>query len=120
MGFACISGLTGVVFGAFGAHALKSRLSSDALHAWETAVQYQLIHSVMILVVTLFLFQWQDNAWLRWSGISFATGIVLFSGSLYLLTLTTGFRWLGPVTPLGGLALMAGWGLMLVAIVTQK
>ena len=119
MVFACFTGLTGVVLGAFGAHALKNRLSPDSLHTWETAVEYQLFHSLALLISCVLALQWGDSGWLRWSGGAFALGMLLFSGSLYILSLTTGMRWLGPVTPIGGLALIVGWILLLASVVRQ-
>ncbi|MFQ5418014.1 MAG: DUF423 domain-containing protein [Myxococcota bacterium] len=101
-----IGGASGVVLGAFGAHALQSRLSADALASWNTAVQYHLLHSVALLSLALFAARSgrsiQLPAWL------FSAGIALFSGSIYLLVLTE-LRWLGPATPLGGLCFIAGW-----------
>jgi len=99
-------GATGVILGAFGAHALEARLDADALASWRTAVQYQLIHAVALLVLALRAAevgtQIQLPAWL------FSVGITLFSGSIYVLVLTTQ-RWPGPLTPLGGLCFIAGW-----------
>jgi uncharacterized membrane protein YgdD (TMEM256/DUF423 family) len=99
-------GLVGVLLGAFGAHGLRDRVEPGQLAAWHTAVNYQLFHSVALLVLALFA-----SATTRPLGISpwlFAAGVVLFSGSIYLLVLTS-WRWLGPLTPLGGLVLIAGW-----------
>lgn len=99
----------GVGFGAFGAHALRLRLDPAMLTVWQTAVQYHLIHALGMLVVAATALHWQGSTTgLAWSGWLLCAGIVLFSGSLYLLALT-GFRWLGAVTPLGGLLLIAGW-----------
>jgi uncharacterized membrane protein YgdD (TMEM256/DUF423 family) len=99
-------GATGVILGAFGAHALEARLDDHALASWRTAVQYQLIHAVALLALALRSAeggpQIQLPAWL------FSLGITLFSGSIYLLVLTT-LRWPGPLTPLGGLCFIAGW-----------
>jgi uncharacterized membrane protein YgdD (TMEM256/DUF423 family) len=99
-------GATAVILGAFGAHALKARLAPEQLASWQTAVQYHLVHALALLALALFAAhsgrQVQLPAWL------FSVGIALFSGSIYLLVLT-GQRWLGPVTPLGGLCLIAGW-----------
>jgi uncharacterized membrane protein YgdD (TMEM256/DUF423 family) len=103
---AALAGATGVALGAFGAHALRERLDPAALATWQTAVLYHLIHACVLLGLALFA-----RATGRAVGVPFAlfaAGIVLFSGSLYLLALT-GARWLGPVTPLGGLAFLAGW-----------
>lgn len=109
-------GLTGVALGAFGAHALKLRLSAAGMSdAWETATRYHLVHAVALLALSslvsrqaIFETRWYSRA--AWAWI---TGTVLFSGSLYLLALG-GPHWLGPVTPLGGAALLAGWACLLV------
>ena len=102
-----ISGLLGVAAGAFGAHALRARLGADLLATFETGARYQMYHALALLGV----------AWLStrtavpqvvWAGWLFIAGTIVFSGSLYALTLT-GQRWLGAVTPLGGLAFLAGW-----------
>jgi uncharacterized membrane protein YgdD (TMEM256/DUF423 family) len=96
-----------VVAGAFGAHALKGSLTPPALAAFETAVRYQFFHALALLVVAQWLERRRDAAIGR-AAWAFLIGIVLFSGSLYLLTLTP-MRWPGPVTPLGGVAFIAGW-----------
>ncbi len=104
-----ILGAAGVALGAFGAHALRNRLSPERLVTFETGVRYHLLHTVMLVVVGLFsASQLPAGNWLAAAGWLFAAGILLFSGSLYLLALT-GQRWLGAVTPLGGLAWIAGW-----------
>ncbi|MCZ6644501.1 MAG: DUF423 domain-containing protein [Gammaproteobacteria bacterium] len=104
-------GATGVLFGAFGAHA-HSQLEVSSLHAWETAVSYQLSHAMALLLVGIWGLQVEVNAHLPTplvlAGWSFLSGIVLFSGSLYLLALN-GPSLLGPVTPIGGAALIFGW-----------
>jgi uncharacterized membrane protein YgdD (TMEM256/DUF423 family) len=97
-------GAAGVALGAFGAHGLRARLDARALEVWETAVRYHLVHAVALLALALSPYAAQ----LRTAGWLFAAGIALFSGSLYALALG-GPRLLGPVTPLGGLALVAGW-----------
>lgn len=104
-----------VVLGAFGAHALKSRLSPDMLAVYHTAVEYHFWHALGLLVVGLTCVQLPESAWLRAAGWLLAAGIVLFSGSLYALTLT-GVRWLGIVTPFGGTAFILGWIAFLVAV----
>lgn len=103
---AAIAGASGVAFGAFGAHALRSRLDATALSTWNTAVLYHLLHACVL--VALILFARATGRTVTLPATLFAAGIVLFSGSLYLLALT-GWRWLGPVTPVGGLAFLAGW-----------
>ncbi len=108
---AAVLGTSGVGLGAFGAHALKSRLlASNTLSTWETAVHYHLLHAVALLalVACARTFSPALQGSLYVSGWLFLAGVILFSGSLYGLALG-GPRWLGPVTPLGGLAFMAGW-----------
>jgi len=96
-----------VAAGAFGAHALKSRLAADALAVFETAVRYHLVHALALFVVAWASTQWPGRT-TQTSGWLFIAGIVLFSGSLYLLALT-GQRGFGVITPVGGLCLLAGW-----------
>ncbi len=103
---AAVAGASGVALGAFGAHALRSRLDTAALQIWQTAVLYHLIHACALLA--LVLFARATGRAVALPAALFGSGIVLFSGSLYLLALT-GWRWLGPVTPLGGIAFLAGW-----------
>jgi uncharacterized membrane protein YgdD (TMEM256/DUF423 family) len=97
----------GVALGAFGAHALKARLSPDMLAVWETGVRYQTYHALALLAVAWALTRWPGAA-VNASGWLFVAGTLLFSGSLYALALT-GVRGLGAVTPLGGAAWIAGW-----------
>lgn len=101
---AALLGAAGVALGAFGAHGLRARLDARALEVWETAVRYHLAHAVALLAIALS----PQAASMRAAGWLFAAGIALFSGSLYALALG-GPRLLGPVTPLGGLAFIAGW-----------
>ncbi|MNI01073.1 hypothetical protein D3C73_539000 [compost metagenome] len=104
---AAFFGFTGVGLGAFAAHGLKSRLSAEYLAIFHTGVTYQLVHTLALLGVALLATQIPGRL-LTWAGASFAIGILLFSGSLYVLTLT-GISKLGIVTPFGGLAFLAGW-----------
>ncbi|HQR20493.1 MAG TPA: DUF423 domain-containing protein [Burkholderiaceae bacterium] len=99
--------LLGVAAGAFGAHALKTRLPADLLAVFEVAVRYQLVHALGLMAVGYAAHRWPGRA-ATWAGVLFSAGIVLFSGSLYLLALT-GVRGLGAVTPIGGVAFIAGW-----------
>jgi uncharacterized membrane protein YgdD (TMEM256/DUF423 family) len=99
----------GVAAGAFGAHALRSRLSADMLSVFETGVRYQMYHGFAILLVALLIGHAGSARLLVISGWSFVAGVVLFSGSLYALTLTD-VRVLGAITPLGGLLFLLGWG----------
>ncbi|MDA0322258.1 MAG: DUF423 domain-containing protein [Verrucomicrobia bacterium] len=111
-----IYGCLGVAFGAFGAHALKARLDTQLLDAYETGVRYQFYHALALLVVGLLLERWTTPATLPAAGWLFSGGVLLFSGSLYLLAIA-GWRWLGPVTPLGGLLLIAGWVCFVIGVV---
>lgn len=107
--------LAAVVLGAFGAHALKERIRPDLLVTYHTAVEYHVYHALGLLAVGLAALHLPDSAWLRASGWAMAAGIVLFSGSLYLLAVT-GVRALGAITPLGGAAFILAWALFLTAV----
>jgi len=104
---AALSAMMSVAAGAFGAHALRGRLSPEGLAIFETAARYQMYHAL-----GLFVAAWAVNYWPgrfpQWAGWLFVAGTVLFSGSLYTLALT-GIRWLGAITPLGGAAFLVGW-----------
>lgn len=115
-------GLTGVALGALGAHALESALTARGMaRAWETAARYQLFHAPALLAAGIWLKGAAGAAAPRliWAARCWSTGIVLFSGSLYGLALG-GPRWLGPVTPLGGVALMAGWAWLIAAAAAKE
>jgi uncharacterized membrane protein YgdD (TMEM256/DUF423 family) len=107
-----VAGLLAVLLGAFAAHALREHLTPGSLAAFKTGVQYQMTHALALvavgILVRLIPAQHQGLKVLCWSGGFFMAGIILFSGSLYLLVLLK-MSWLGPVTPVGGLALMLGW-----------
>lgn len=105
---ASLSGMLAVILGAFGAHALKGRLDDYALGIFQTAVQYHFYHSFALLAVGILALSQPQTVLLRSSGWLFLLGIFIFSGSLYLLSIT-GVRWLGAITPIGGLAFIAGW-----------
>jgi uncharacterized membrane protein YgdD (TMEM256/DUF423 family) len=111
-------GFCGVVLGAFGAHALKAQLTATGqVDTWRTAVLYNLIHAVAILAVALRPVESGASAISRVLGAAacfWASGVVMFSGSLYALSVG-GPHWLGPITPLGGLLLLAGWGCVAAA-----
>ena len=100
----------GVALGAFAAHALKERLPPGMLAVFETGVRYQLFHAFALLAAALAWAQWGHPA-AKAAGWCFAGGIVLFSGSLYVLALS-GVRWIGAITPVGGVAFLAGWALL--------
>lgn len=114
LGLSAVYGFLGVALGAFGAHALRSRLSADLLAVWRTAVEYQFYHALALGLIGLLLRQ-HPGAALNAAGACFAAGVLLFSGSLYALSLG-GLRLLGAVTPLGGLLFLAGWALLLWAV----
>jgi uncharacterized membrane protein YgdD (TMEM256/DUF423 family) len=97
-----------VALGAFGAHALKVRLAAEMLATYQTAVQYHFWHALGMLGVGVLMSRSPDDSGLRWVAWLLIAGLLLFSGSLYLLALT-GATWLGAVTPLGGLAFIAAW-----------
>ncbi|NIM61074.1 MAG: DUF423 domain-containing protein [Acidobacteria bacterium] len=103
----------GVALGAFGAHGLKTRVSPEMLAVFETAVRYHLIHALGLLAVGWAAERW-SGPWIQASGALLLAGILVFSGSLYLMTFT-GARWLGAITPLGGLAFIAGWVSLAIA-----
>lgn len=106
---AALLGAAGVGLGAFGSHSLSDFLIENGrVDTFETAVRYQLFHVLALLAVAVLQTNWPAASWLTWSGWFFVGGILIFSGSLYLLILT-GQRWLGAITPLGGVALIAGW-----------
>mgnify|MGYP001825641282 CR=1 FL=1 len=103
-----LSGMLAVILGAFGAHALRDSLDDYARGVYVSAVQYHFYHSLALLAVGIIALSQPQTMLLRSSGLLFFLGIVVFSGSLYVLSIS-GIRWLGAVTPLGGLAFIAGW-----------
>lgn len=105
-----------VAFGAFGAHALKASLSPQLLTTFETGVRYQMYHGLGLLALAWAVGRWPERR-LAPAAILLIVGTVVFSGSLYLLVLT-GARWLGAITPFGGVALIAGWGLVAWRLLT--
>ena len=104
--------------GAFGAHGLEGRLSADDLDTYQTAARYHMYHALALLAVGWLTAQSPNRAF-RVAGWLFILGTVLFSGSLYVLTLS-GVRWLGAITPLGGLLMLAGWGTLFVAALRSR
>jgi uncharacterized membrane protein YgdD (TMEM256/DUF423 family) len=113
-----ISGGLGVALGAFGAHGLRGKVEERLLETFQTAVQYQMIHALALLIVAFMMLQSGRNLTLDIAAGAFVVGILLFSGSLYGLVLTD-MRWLGPVTPLGGLCFIAGWAALVAAGLQQ-
>ena len=105
-----------IILGAFAAHGLKAKLSAQSLSAFQTGVQYHFYHSLgLILIGTLMLQLQATGSLLKYSGYSMLAGIVLFSGSLYGLSISP-WKWLGPVTPVGGLAFIVAWLLLAIGI----
>lgn len=105
-----IAAFVGVALGAFGAHSLKDKLAPDMLAIFEVGVRYQMYHALGLFAVAWGASRWPE-ANFNAAGWAFIIGIVIFSGSLYLLS-ATGMRWLGAITPIGGLAFLAGWAIM--------
>ena len=113
---AAVLGFLAVAIGAFGAHGLEPLLTKyNRLETFETAVKYHFYHTFSILIVGLLLAIEQENKKLVYSAHSFLAGIVIFSGSLYFMSLTN-ITWLGAVTPLGGLAFMLGWIFLFIGV----
>jgi len=123
--YAAVFGGLAVALGAFGAHGLE-RITADEkiVQGFRTATQYQLYHALALLAVAL-LYDKLPARWVKWAGTCFITGIILFSGSLYLLTFlkiqeSSATRFAGPVTPVGGLFFIAGWFCLLLAALKTK
>jgi uncharacterized membrane protein YgdD (TMEM256/DUF423 family) len=119
-----LSGIIAVILGAFGAHGLRKIASPDVIDAFKTGVQYQMYHTLALLVVAIVYDRLQNN-WVKWSGYLFSMGIIFFSGSLYLITGLKAYEKTVPVvvgiiTPLGGLVFILGWISLLVGSLTQR
>jgi len=110
---AALTGFLAVMLGAFAAHALKGKLDPYALGIFQTGVSYQMYHALALLAVAILLSFYQSQ-WLVWAGYAFIVGILLFCGSLYWLAFGAP-RWVGPITPLGGLGLLIGWACLFIA-----
>ncbi|MFL0808638.1 MAG: DUF423 domain-containing protein [Oceanobacter sp.] len=116
---ACLAGFLGVALGAFGAHGLKGMIEPSLMAAYQTGVQYHLVHAVALLAVGV----WQQqqggvNRWLNRAAMLLLAGLILFSGSLYLMAIT-GIRPLGIITPIGGTCWLIGWAMLAWSIRTQ-
>jgi len=112
---ASVSGLFAVLLGAFGAHGLKARLAPEMMAVYQTGVQYHFYHTLALLICGFLIHSGIDNTAMRLSACAFIAGIIIFSGSLYLLAITDA-RWLGAVTPIGGLAFIVGWASLFAGI----
>ena len=117
-GLGAASAFIAVAAGAFGAHALRARLSPDLLATFETGARYQMYHALALLAAAWATARWPGSL-IQWAGWLFVVGTVLFSGSLYALALS-GVRWLGAVTPFGGVAFLGGWVCLVVAAVRGR
>jgi len=109
-----LNGFLSVALGAFGAHILEGKLSDHYFSTWQTGVQYQMYHALALLAVGLLMSKFPGSSLVSWSGWLFFAGIVLFSGSLYVLSLT-GVKVLGAITPIGGVSFLIAWILLMVA-----
>lgn len=109
--------MTAVVFGAFGTHALKGRLTDGLFQIYQTAALYHMVHALGLFAVA-WAWSLKPSAAVRWAGVALTLGILFFSGTLYVLAIT-GVRWLGAVTPVGGLLFIAGWALLAFASATS-
>ncbi|MDH7944378.1 DUF423 domain-containing protein [Pseudohongiella sp. SYSU M77423] len=116
---AAINGFLAVALGAFAAHGLRARLPEDLLTVFQTGVQYHMYHALALFGVGLLCMQYGESTLLRASGWAFVVGIVIFSGSLYILSLS-GIRWLGAITPIGGVAFLTGWLLLAAAMLMGR
>jgi len=122
IGAAALSGLA-IILGAFGAHGLKQIVPADSVSTFETGVRYHFYHSIALLITGM-LFEKFRNKWVKYAGYGFITGIILFSGSLYLLTFlkatnSVGLTGIGVLTPVGGLFFIAGWISLLVGFTVK-
>lgn len=114
-----INAMLAVILGAFGSHGLRSRLSEEMLQVYQTGVQYHFYHAIGLILIGIAAFHLTGSAWLKISVWTMMAGIILFSGSLYILALT-GIRWLGMITPLGGTAFIISWLLFSIAAYKYK
>lgn len=112
----CIAALLAVILGAFGAHALKARVTPDLLAVFQTGVQYHFYHALGLILIGILAGALVATGWTRAAGWLMLAGIVIFSGSLYLLVVT-GQRWFGMITPIGGVSFILAWAALAVAVV---
>ncbi|WP_199305914.1 DUF423 domain-containing protein [Pseudanabaena sp. FACHB-2040] len=120
LAIASLLGGLGVAAGAFASHALRDQLTERMLAVFETGVRYQMYHALALGGVALLLARSEvGSGWLTAAGWAFIAGVMIFSGSLYALSLSS-VKWLGAVTPLGGVALIAGWGCLAIAALVGK
>lgn len=108
-----------VGIGAFGAHLLKPILSEDYMKVYETGVQYHMIHALGVIIIAIIVGQWGESTRLRWAGRLLIAGTVLFSGSLYVLSISE-IKVLGAITPFGGVCFIAGWLFLAMEAFSRK
>ncbi len=111
-----INALVAVALGAFGAHGLEGKISERMIEVWKTGVTYQMFHAIALLIIGLLIGKFPEASAFTWAGWVMFLGIILFSGSLYALS-TTGIKIFGPITPLGGLAFLVSWVLLMIGAV---
>ncbi len=114
-----INALLSVVLGAFAAHGLKNKLDQHYLNVFQTGVEYQFYHALGLILIGIVCMQWLPNGFLKSSGWVMLFGIVIFSGSLYILSITQ-IRWMGAITPIGGLSFIIAWALFIVGVMKAQ
>lgn len=108
-----------VAIGAFGAHMLEGVITADELATYETGVQYHMIHGIAVLIAGILAGALGESRKLFWAGTLFIAGVIIFSGSLYVLSVS-GIKWLGAITPIGGVSFIAGWIMLLSAALSRN
>ena len=114
-----INALLSVVLGAFATHGLKNKLDQHYLNVFQTGVEYQFYHALGLILIGIVCAQWLPNGFLKSSGWVMLFGIIVFSGSLYVLSITQ-IRWLGAITPIGGVSFIIAWGLFIVGVMKSQ
>ncbi|WP_422657871.1 DUF423 domain-containing protein [Paenibacillus sp. EC2-1] len=108
-----------VAIGAFGAHMLEGKITADEMAIYETGVHYHMIHGIAVIITGLAAGLFGESRKLFWAGVLFSAGIIIFSGSLYVLSLS-GIKWLGAITPIGGVSFIAGWLILMSSAWTRN
>lgn len=108
-----------VAIGAFGAHMLEGKISADELAVYETGVHYHMIHGIAVLIAGILSGALGESRKLFWAGTLFIAGVIIFSGSLYVLSIS-GIKWLGAITPIGGVSFIVGWIMLLSAALSRS
>lgn len=113
-----INAMISVILGAFGAHVLSERLNAEMLDVYQTGVHYEFYHGLGLILLGLIAYHLPESAYIHWSGWLMFAGIIMFSGSLYVLSLS-GVRWLGAITPAGGVLLIISWLLLAIGVLVS-